>query len=103
MKMVKDSIFAAQQLEQIVTKMLRMTIVDLKERLLRVEVTSYAWLPMTMMWADILNKDKKLPDSLEDVLIKNVMNLQDVDINNVKAFGQEVRMTNICHSNFYGT
>ena len=50
-----------------------------------------------MMWADILTKEKKLPQSLEDVLIKNEMNLQDVTINEVKAFGQEVRMENICN------
>ena len=103
--MVKDSIFAAQQLElllygnvsgripvhlftdsestlecvasskQIVTKTLWMTIVDLKERLLRGEVTSYAWLPTEIMYPDILTKEKKLPESLEDVLIKNMMNL----------------------------
>ena len=81
--------------KQISTKTLRMTIVDLKERLLKGEESSYAWLPTEMMWADILTKEKKLPQSLEDVLIKNEMNLQDVTINEVKAFGQEVRMENI--------
>ena len=125
LKMVEDSIFAAQQLEfplyedvsgkipfclftnsesilesvasskEIVAKTLWMIIVDLKKRLLWGEVTSYAWLSMEMRWADILSKDKKLPDSLEDVLLKNMMNLQDVTINEVKVFGQEVRMTNI--------
>ena len=56
--------------QQIVTKTLQMRIVDLKERLLRGAVTSYAWLPTEMMWADILTKEKKLPDSLEDILLK---------------------------------
>ena len=81
--------------QQIVTKTLRIRIVDLNEILLRSAVTSYAWLPTEMMWADILTKEKKLPDSLEDILLKNAMNLQDVNINKVKAFRQKVRMTNI--------
>ena len=72
-----------------------MTIVDLKESLLKVDVTSYTWLPMKMMWADMFTKEKKLSESLEDVLFWNVMILQDVNMNEVKAFGQEVRMTNI--------
>ena len=46
------------------------------------------------MWEDLLTKKRKLPEDLEDVLIKNNMNIQDTLINEVKAFGLEVRMTN---------
>ena len=46
--------------KQVVTKTLRMTIVDLKERLIRGEITSIAWLPTERMWADLLTKEKKL-------------------------------------------
>ena len=42
-----------------------------------------------------LNKGEKLLESLEDVLLKNKMDLGDTTLNEVKAFGQEVRMTNI--------
>ena len=42
------------------------------------EVTSYTWLPTEIMWANILTWEKKLPESSEDVLVKNIMNLQDV-------------------------
>ena len=80
---------------QIITKTLRMTIVDLKERLLRGDITKYSWLLTERMWADLLTKERKLPEDLEDVLIRNNMNLQDTSINEVKAFRQEVRMTNI--------
>ena len=38
---------------------------------------------------------QKLPKALEDVLIRNVMDIEDTTINEVKAHGQEVRMTNI--------
>ena len=47
------------------------------------------------MWANLLTKEIKLPEGLEDALIRNNMNLQDTSINEVKAFGHEVRMTNI--------
>ena len=123
--MVEDAVFAAHQLEQllfgevcgripvrlftdsestlesvasskqIVTKTLRMTIVDLKERLIKGEITLVSWLPTERMWADLLTKEKKLPEDLEEVLLRNNMNLQDTSLNEVKAFGQEVRMTNI--------
>ena len=124
--MVDDAVFAARQLElllygdvlnrvpvylyvdsestlesvasskQISTKTLRNVFVDLKERLVNGEVTSYAWLPTSDMWADILTKEKKVVHpKLEDVLKKNVMDLGDASVNKVLAFGQEVRMTNI--------
>ena len=72
-----------------------MTIVDLKERLIQGVITSIAWLPTERMWADLLTKEKKLPEDLEDVLMKNNMDIKDTSVNEVKAFGQEVRMTNI--------
>ena len=81
--------------KKIVTKTLRMVIMDLKERLLSGEITSIAWLPTKNMWADLLTKESKLPEALEDVLIRNVMDIEDTTINKVKAHAQEVRMTNI--------
>ena len=68
---------------------------DLKERLLSGEITSIAWLPTKNMWADLLTKESKLPEALEDILIRNVTDIKDTTINEVKAHGQEVRMTNI--------
>ena len=44
-------------------------------------------------------KKKRLPHHLEDVLIRNHMDLVDININEVKAFGQEVRMENIRNHN----
>ena len=82
-------------LKQIERKTSRLTVVDLKERLINGEVFSYAWLPTERMWADILTKEKKLPQKLEDVLRNNDMDLGDTETNKVMAFGQEVRMINI--------
>ena len=87
--------------KQISTKTLRNVIVDLKERLVNGEVTSYAWLPTSDMWADILTKEKRVvPSKLEDVLKRNEMDLGDASVNKVLAFGQEVRMIySLFHSN----
>lgn len=71
----------------------------MKERLVKDEITSYAWLPTQSMWADILTKEKKVPLQLEDVLTNNKMDLQDTIRNKVMAFGQKVRMTNIRNRN----
>ena len=81
--------------KQISTKTLRNIITDLKQRLVTEEITSYAWLPTLFMWADILTKEKKMPLTFEDVIIKNDLKLEDTSVNKVMAFGQEVQMTNI--------
>ena len=81
--------------KQIATKTLRNVITDLKQRLVDDEVSSYAWLPTDSMWADILTKEKKMPPTFEKVITTNALALGDITVNKVKAFGQEVRMTNI--------
>ena len=78
-----------------VMKTLRTVIMDLKERILSGEITSIAWLPTRNMWADLLTKESKLPEALEDVLFRNVMDIKDTTINEVKAHGQEVKMLNM--------
>ena len=123
--MVEDSVYAASQLEQmlygdvlrripihlftdsestleslaslnqIVAKTLRTVIMDLKEILLSGEFTLIAWLPTSDMWTDLLTMETKLLEALEEILIKKVMNIEDTSINEVKAHGQEVRMSNI--------
>ena len=85
--------------KQISTKTLRNVIIDLKERLINGEITSYAWLPTTSMWAYILTKEKKVPQELEKVLKMNKMDLGDTSVNKVMAFGQEVWMVNIRNRN----
>ena len=72
-----------------------MTVVDLKEKIIQSDILSYAWLPNESMWADLLKKDKRHLDDLEDILMKNIMELPETHINEVRAFGQEVMMTNI--------
>ena len=83
--------------KQIITKTLRNVIVDLKQRLVNDEIFSYAWLPMDSMWMDILTKEKKMPLNFDKVITANTLALGDTTVNKVKAFGHEVRMTNICN------
>ena len=52
-------------------------------------------LPTEHMWADVLTKELRMPEALEQVLTENVMVLPKTNINEVKAFGSEVRMENI--------
>ena len=47
------------------------------------------------MWADILTKEKKMPPTFEKVIATNTLTLGDNTVNKVKAFCQEVQMTNI--------
>ena len=81
--------------KQIATKTLRNVITDLKQRLVDDEVTSYTWLPTNSMWADILTKEKKIPPAFERVITTNTLTLGDTTVNRVKAFGQDIRMTNV--------
>ena len=82
-------------MKHISTNTLRNFITNLKQRLIDNEISSYAWLPTDSMWADILTKEKKMPSTFEKVIATNQLTLGHVIINKVKAFGQEVRMTNI--------
>ena len=74
-----------------------MIVKDLKESLVEGNIYSYAWLPMERMWTDLITKEKRLPQDFEYVLMRNDMILGDISINEVRAFGQEVRMENICN------
>ena len=87
-----DSIASSKQIDR---KTLRLTVMDLKERLVEGDITSYSWLSMDKMWADILTKEMRLPPGLENVILKNVMDLPKTPINQVKAVSIELRMLNI--------
>ena len=91
----KSSLESLASTKQISTKTLRNVIADLKQRLIDGEIDSYAWLPTSDIWADILTKEKKIPLALENVFVNNRMSLGYTSVNRVMAFGQEVRMMNI--------
>ena len=82
-------------LRQVERKTLRPTILDLKERLIDKDIQSYSWLPTQDMLPDVLTKEMKIPQALEDVILKNEISLSQPLLNEVKAMGTEIRMVNI--------
>ena len=62
-------------------------MVNLKERLVEGDITSYSWLSTDNMWADILTKEMRLLPSLEDVILKKIMDIPKTPVNQVKALG----------------
>ena len=81
--------------KQIERKTLRLTVVDLKERLVDGDIFSYSWLPTKNMWADMMTKEMQLPPALENVFLKNDLSLPSPLVNEVKAVGTEICMVNI--------
>ena len=70
-------------------------MVDLKERLIDGDIYSYSWLPTKKMWADMTTKKMMLHLALADVFLKNDLEIPQPLINEVRAIGTEIRMTNI--------
>ena len=87
-----ESIASSRQVER---KTLRPTILDLKERLVDKDIQSYSWLPTQDMLADVLTKEMKIPQALEDVILKNEIAFSQPLENEVKAVGTEIRIVNI--------
>merc|ERR1711873_379871 len=91
-KATLESIASSKQIDR---KTLRLTVVDLKERLVDGEILLYLWLPKQKMGADVMTKEMKIPPALEDVITKNVMDHPQPLVIEVKAVGSEICMTNI--------
>ena len=91
-KATLESIASSKQIER---KTLRLTVVYLKERLVDGDMYSYSWLPTKNMWADIMTKEMQLLPLLEDVIQKNLLDLPQPLINEVRAMGTEIWMSNI--------
>ena len=58
------------------------------------DITSYSWLRAESMLADILRKEMHLPPAMEDVILKDVFYHPKTFVNEVKAVGAEIRITN---------
>ena len=87
-----ESIASSKQIER---KNLRLTVVDLKDRLVERDIYSYSRLPTKNMWADMMTKEMQLPPAIEDVFLKNDLDLPQPLINEVRVIGTEIRMNNI--------
>ena len=87
-----ESIASSRQVER---KTLRHTIMDLKERLLDGDIYMYSWLPTQEILADVLMKEMRIPQALDNVILKNKIFISQPLVNEVKAVGTEIRMVNI--------
>ena len=67
--------------KQIERKTLRLTVTDLKERLVEGDIYSYSWLPTKSMRADMMTKEMELPIVLEIVFMRNEMDLPNPLVN----------------------
>ena len=47
------------------------------------------------MWAEMMTKEMQLPSALENVFLKNDLDLPQPLMNEVRAVGTEIQMTNI--------
>ena len=84
-----ESIVSSKQIEW---QTLRLTITDLKERLLEGNITSYSWLSTKDMYADLLTKEMLIPQHLEDFIYNNDLKLLKSPINQVKAVGSKIKV-----------
>ena len=64
-KPLLESISSMRQIER---KSLRMTVQELKERLMEGDVRSYQWIPTKEMWSDGMTKEMEMAEGLRKLL-----------------------------------
>ena len=87
-----ESIASTKQIER---KSLRMTVQELKDRLMSGDVKSYQWIPTKEMWADGLTKEMEMAEGLRKMLKEGVCNLKKEEVNKVVCEKEEIRMMNV--------
>ena len=76
-------------------KSLRMTVEELKERLMSGDVRLYQWIPTKEMWSDGLTKEMEMSEGLRKMLKTGVCNMKKEEVNKVVYENEEIRMVNI--------
>jgi len=87
-----ESIASTKQIER---KGLRMTVTELKEKLLEGEVKSYQWLSTKEMWADGLTKEMEMAEGLRKLLKEGKCEMVKKEVNKVVCENEEIKMLNI--------
>ena len=87
-----ESIASTRQIER---KGLRMTVQEMKEKLMEGEIVSYQWLSTKEMWADGLTKEMELAEGLRNLLKEGKCNIANQEINKVICQNKEKKMINI--------
>ena len=87
-----ESIASTRQIER---KGLRMTVQEMKEKLMEGEIVSYQWLSTKEMWADGLTKEMEMAEGLRNLLKEGKCKITSQEINKVICQNREIRMMNI--------
>ena len=87
-----ESIASTKQIER---KGLRMTVQEMKEKLLEGEVKSYQWLSTKEMWADGLTKEMEMAEGLRKLLKEGKCEMVKKEVNKVVCENDEIKMLNI--------
>ena len=87
-----ESIVSTRQIER---KGLRMTVQEMKEKLMDGEVKSYQWLSTKEMWADGMTKEIEMADGLRKLLQSGQCKIQNEEINKLIYENEEIKLLNI--------
>ena len=87
-----ESIASTRQIER---KGLRMTVQEMKEKLMEGEIESYQWLSTKEMWADGLTEEMEMADGLRNLLKEGKCKITGQEINKEICQNREIRMINI--------
>ena len=75
-----ESIASTKQMER---KGLRMTVQEMKEKLMEGEIKSYQWLSTKEMWADGLTKEMEMAEGVRNLLKEGKCMIAKQEINKV--------------------
>ena len=93
----KTTLDSIASTKQIVTKLLRNSIQEFKDRLFDGEVESYSWLETHEMIADMLTKEMKSNEDVEELMLQSRFRQAFSCKNMVKYDQGEIRMFNLCN------
>ena len=87
-----ESIASTRQIER---KGLRMTVQEMKEKLMEGEIKLYQWLSTKEMWADGLTKEMEMAEGLRNLLKAGKCMITKQEVNKVVCQNEEIKMLNI--------
>ena len=87
-----ESIASTRQVER---KGSKMTVQEMKEKLIEGEIKSYQWLSTKEMWADGMTKEMEMADGSRKFLQSGKCEIRKEEVNKVFYENKEVKMLNI--------
>ena len=87
-----ESIASTKQIER---KGLRMTVQEMKEKLMEGEIKSYQWLSTKEMWADRLTKEMEMAEGLRQLLKAGKCEIVKEEVDKAVCESEDIKMLNI--------